>query len=114
MFWSTALLALASVAAARKCRDITVDVSISAENFKYDLDIIETEDQATNFYLELTKQGANYIGEITTGVSNTAMFYLLQKLTVGWICRSTVSPAPTSSPRRTASPTTAPESTCRS
>lgn len=70
MLWSTILVAaLASVASARKCRDIDVHVTISAENGVYDLEPLVKVDDVTNFYLHMVRQGANYPAQLQTGVS---------------------------------------------
>jgi hypothetical protein len=62
-------LSLASLALARNCQNITVELDLSARNSVFDLEIPKTNIEITEFVLELTKQGANYGSSILTGVS---------------------------------------------
>ncbi|KAG9257178.1 uncharacterized protein F5Z01DRAFT_456893 [Emericellopsis atlantica] len=78
---STTLLAVvstATLALARKCHDIKVPVSISAENMVFDLEPPTTEIDVTNFYLNLAQQGANFPGALTTGTAKVSGHYVLQ------------------------------------
>lgn len=68
---SIALAALAAVASARSCRDISVPVSISSRNAAFDLKPLVTEIDTTDFFLGLSRQGTNYTDELLTGVSNS-------------------------------------------
>lgn len=69
--FSSLILALgaATAVAARRCRDITVPVSLASRNAVLDLEPLTTEVEVTNFYLNLARQGSNYGAQITTGVS---------------------------------------------
>lgn len=67
---SALLLALTAAAVeARKCQDIKVPVSISSRNSVFNLKTIETEIQATDFYLNLARQGGNYSDRLIESVS---------------------------------------------
>lgn len=66
---SIALAALASVAVARKCKDMMVPVSITARNAVFNLDLPLTAEKVTDFYVNLGTQGANYTAELLEGVS---------------------------------------------
>lgn len=67
---SALLLALTAAAVeARKCQDIKVPVSISSRNAVFNLETIETEIQATDFYLNLARQGGNYADRLLESVS---------------------------------------------
>lgn len=52
--------AITAVAEARQCTNIMVPVSLESRNGKFDVRPPETEIEATNFALELTRQGRNY------------------------------------------------------
>lgn len=69
MLKSVILLALASVATARKCMDITVPVRLSSRNAVFGIDLPKTEVDVTNFFLEFSKQGQNYTDVVLEGVS---------------------------------------------
>lgn len=69
MFKSAVLFALASVASARWCTNITVPVALSSRNANFDLELPTTEVAVTDFFLEFARQNTNYTDAITTGVS---------------------------------------------
>jgi hypothetical protein len=52
--------AIAAVAEARQCTNIMVPVSLESRNGRFNVQLPETEIEATNFALELTRQGRNY------------------------------------------------------
>lgn len=60
--------ALAGVALARKCQNITVPVTITARNSVFNLAAPANNIEVTNFILDLTQQGANYPATIMSGV----------------------------------------------
>jgi hypothetical protein len=68
------LLALAAVAAARRCQNITVPVSISAINAVFGIHAPLTEIDVTNFFLNFARQGFNYTEDVTRGVSKAHFF----------------------------------------
>lgn len=61
---------LASMASAMHCHNMTVPVTISARNGKYDQQMLTPEDNidVTNFILRLSRQGTNYSMEALEGV----------------------------------------------
>ncbi len=65
MYKSTILLAaVAAVSEARRCTNIMVPVSIESRNGKFNIAPPETEIEATNFALRLTRQGGNYTKDV--------------------------------------------------
>lgn len=58
------LAAVAAVAEARKCTNMMVPVSIESRNGKFNVAPPETEIEATNFALRLTRQGGNYTRDL--------------------------------------------------
>lgn len=69
MFRSGVFLALAATATAKKCSNIMVPVSLTAENAVFDIETPTTKVDVTNFLLELTRNGENYASTIQSGVS---------------------------------------------
>ncbi|KAJ0341597.1 hypothetical protein COL922a_002036 [Colletotrichum nupharicola] len=57
---TTLPLAFAALASAKMCKNITVEVDISARNAVFDLEAPKTNVEVTNFLLNLSQQGANY------------------------------------------------------
>lgn len=74
MLRSAVLLALAAIASAKKCQDITVSVSLKARSATFNLEPLETEIDVTNFYLGLARQGGNLMESLQTGVSVCAIY----------------------------------------
>ncbi|KAI9166545.1 hypothetical protein HJFPF1_02654 [Paramyrothecium foliicola] len=61
------ILALAAAAVARKCHNITVPISISSRNAVFGIKPPLTEIEATNFFLNIARQGFNYTDKVTEG-----------------------------------------------
>lgn len=78
--WSVALLALAGVASARQCQDITVHVSLQARNARFNLEPLETQMDVTNFYLGLARQGGCLMNRTLAGVWFSFLPFLIQEL----------------------------------
>lgn len=72
--------AFAAVAAARKCRDISVPVSISSRNAHFDLKPLLTDIETTDFFLGLSKQGTNYTDILLDGVCPSRFLTLFAML----------------------------------
>lgn len=68
MLAATALLALATAVAARKCHDLTIPISISARNAVFSLPPPVTEDQVTQFFIDLVRPGYNMTDHYLKGV----------------------------------------------
>lgn len=77
MFKLATLLALASAAAAKHCVDITVPVSISARNAVFNIQPPTTEVEVTDFFLNFSKQNANYTASVTAGYETVGGDYQL-------------------------------------
>lgn len=69
MFRPLAFLALLTAASARKCTEIMVPVSLKAENAVFDLDKPLTKVDVTDFILNLSRQGDDFVQRINKGVS---------------------------------------------
>ncbi|KOS21761.1 hypothetical protein ESCO_001426 [Escovopsis weberi] len=67
MFKQLTVLALAVAAAARKCHNVTVPISISSQNAVFDLKAPTTEIEVSNFFLRFTRQGSDYSKELQKG-----------------------------------------------
>lgn len=61
----------AACGAARSCKELTVKVSIAADNAVFDLDPLTSEIDTTDFFLKLSRQGTNYYEDLFKGVSRT-------------------------------------------
>lgn len=68
MFKFAALVALAAVASARKCSNITVPVSLSARNAVFDLDLPTSQIDVTDFFLKFSTQNQNYTDSLVSDV----------------------------------------------
>lgn len=62
---------------ARQCFNLTIPVTISALNYVFDLSPASTNIDATNFILDWTRQGSNYLAQITAGQRNVSGTYSL-------------------------------------
>jgi hypothetical protein len=62
-------LALAAVAAARHCQNITVPVSLTSRNAVFDLQPPSTEIEVTNFFLRMSWPGNNASAKVLKDVS---------------------------------------------
>jgi pimeloyl-ACP methyl ester carboxylesterase len=67
-----ATAALAGLASARHCQNLTVEVNISARNGKFNQPIPVTNIDVTNFNLDLTQQGKNYSAAVLEGYQTIA------------------------------------------
>ena len=67
------LLALAAwsaaTAAARRCQNLTIPISITSENQQFNLVPPKSDIEVTNFILDLTRAQNNLVDELFTGVS---------------------------------------------
>ena len=72
---TAALAAVVGLASAKTCRDMTVPVTISARNGKYDQEKLTPQNNidVTNFILMQSRQGTNYSMEALEGVSYHVM-----------------------------------------
>lgn len=70
-----ALAALTSVAAAAKCQNLTIPVSVSARNGVFNLANPATEIDSINFSLDLSRQGHNLTQELLTGYNTVSGNY---------------------------------------
>lgn len=68
MFAPALLLALAAVASARKCQDMTINVSLKARNAVFNVEPLATQNDVTNFYLGLARQGGSLMSRAQEGV----------------------------------------------
>jgi len=64
---AAAIAALTSTAAAARCQNLTIPVSISARNGEFNLANPTSSIDATNFALRMARQGHNYTDEILNG-----------------------------------------------
>lgn len=76
---ATALAALAATVAAKTCQNITVPVTISARNGKFDAKALTTQNniEVTNFILNLTQQGKNFTANVLQGYATISGTYNL-------------------------------------
>ena len=69
------LLALAAwsaaTAAARRCQNLTIPISIKAENQQFDLMPPKSDIEVTNFILDLARPMNNLADDLFTGVSSS-------------------------------------------
>lgn len=63
-------LGLAALASARKCMNLTVEVTVDARNAVFNLTAPASDIEVTNFILDFTQQSHNISAEYLTGVSN--------------------------------------------
>lgn len=62
------ILSFAALATARNCHDLSVSLDVSATNKAFDLAVPTTDIEITDIVLQVTRQGGNFISDITTGV----------------------------------------------
>lgn len=74
-FTAAAFAALASVASAAHCQNLTIPVSISARNGVFNLANPTTNIDSIDFSLDLSRQGHNYTNEILTGYNTVSGDY---------------------------------------
>lgn len=65
---AASIAALAGVASARQCQNLTVPVDVSARNGVFNVSTPVTNIDVTNFILNLAQQGVNYSANTLTGV----------------------------------------------
>ncbi|KAK7706297.1 hypothetical protein SLS64_007637 [Diaporthe eres] len=70
-----AALVLASLASARKCTDLTVDVPVVSRNAVFNRTAPTDNIEVTNFVLDLTRQGHNLTNEALTGYTTIEKTY---------------------------------------
>jgi len=70
-----ALAALTPLASAAKCTNLTIPITISARNGAFNITNPTTNIAATNFILNLSRQGHNYTNEVTTGFNTVSGSY---------------------------------------
>ncbi|KAH6606904.1 hypothetical protein Trco_006057 [Trichoderma cornu-damae] len=75
MLKSATLLALATAAAARKCQDLVIPISISAQNAVFNIQAPTTQIDVTNLFLDITVAGQNYTEKILTGYKTVSGNY---------------------------------------
>ncbi|KPM38210.1 hypothetical protein AK830_g8370 [Neonectria ditissima] len=73
----TTFLSLLAACSARKCKDIAVPVSLTAQNAVFDLEVPLTKIEVTNFALNLAQQGRSYPSLIQKGFKNVSGNYHL-------------------------------------
>ncbi|KAK7427216.1 hypothetical protein QQZ08_006329 [Neonectria magnoliae] len=73
----TTFLSLLAACSARKCKDITVPVSLTAENAVFDVEVPLTKIEVTNLFINLAQQGRNYPDLIQTGTKEVSGDYHL-------------------------------------
>jgi hypothetical protein len=71
----TVLATLAASAAAKKCVNMTVPVTISARQGIFDIAVPQTSLEATDFVRNMTQQGRNFTETVLTGYNTTAGTY---------------------------------------
>ncbi|GKT56797.1 alpha/beta-hydrolase [Colletotrichum tofieldiae] len=74
---STLPVAFAALAAARVCRDLTVEVSITARNGVFNISTPETNIDVTNILVGLSEQGRNFTAEHLVDYANVGGTYHL-------------------------------------
>ncbi|WYZ36758.1 hypothetical protein EsH8_II_000264 [Colletotrichum jinshuiense] len=70
-------VAFATLAAARVCHDLTVEVTISARNGVFNISAPKTNVDVTNIMLGLSRQGSNFSAEHLTGYATVGGTYEL-------------------------------------
>ncbi len=70
-----ALAFFAGSAVAKQCTNMTVAVEISARNAIFNIDIPQTNLDATNFIQNLTRQGQNFSEDALSGYATTSGTY---------------------------------------
>jgi hypothetical protein len=68
MFNFAVFLTLATGIAARKCYNLTIPISISAQNAVFDLHAPVSDVDVTNFFLDWVRPGINLTDSLLTGV----------------------------------------------
>ncbi|CRK45030.1 hypothetical protein BN1723_006400 [Verticillium longisporum] len=71
------ILSLAALVTARNCHDLSVSLDVSATNKAFDLAVPTTDIEITDIILQVTRQGGNFISDITTGETHISGNYEL-------------------------------------
>ncbi|KAH8756513.1 hypothetical protein BGZ57DRAFT_27524 [Hyaloscypha finlandica] len=71
----TALAVLAASASAKQCINTTVPVNLTARQAVFNLDVPQTNLEATDFILNMTQQGRNFTDLVLTGYNTTTGTY---------------------------------------
>ncbi|KAK4550470.1 hypothetical protein LTR36_000049 [Oleoguttula mirabilis] len=74
-YTTAAVAALAAVASARQCQNITVPVQVSARNGKFNQTTPVTDIDVEDFILNLTQQGTNYTASVLEGYQTVSGNY---------------------------------------
>ncbi|CAM1505140.1 Fc.00g107770.m01.CDS01 [Cosmosporella sp. VM-42] len=77
MLTSSIFFALIAAASARRCKDITVPVSLTATNAVFDLKAPTTKIEVSNLFLNIARQGSNYPASIQKGTARISGNYKL-------------------------------------
>ncbi|KAF7551174.1 hypothetical protein G7Z17_g5191 [Cylindrodendrum hubeiense] len=77
MLMFVALLSLLTVGSARKCKDIMVPVSLTAENAVFDIKAPITKIEVTSLFLNMAQQGRDYSSLMQTGTKEISGDYNL-------------------------------------
>jgi len=75
MYISIVLATLAATAAAKRCINATVPVTISARQGVFNLAVPQSNLEATDFLLNQTMQGRNFTNTVLTGYNTTSGIY---------------------------------------
>jgi hypothetical protein len=70
-----ALAIFAAIAPAKRCRNATVPITISAKQALFDIAIPQTNLEVTDFVLNMTKQGGNFTNSALAGYDTTTGTY---------------------------------------
>jgi hypothetical protein len=73
MNYLTVISLLPVLAAAKKCQQLTIPIKASARNGVFDISTPATNIEVTDFFLNLSQQGANYSDAVLSGVCYTAI-----------------------------------------
>jgi pimeloyl-ACP methyl ester carboxylesterase len=71
----TALAVLAASVSAKQCINTTVPVNLTARQAVFNLDVPQTNLEATDFILDMTQQGRNFTDLVLTGYNTTTGTY---------------------------------------
>ncbi|KAH9832753.1 putative alpha beta-hydrolase protein [Teratosphaeria destructans] len=74
-YTAAAVAALAAMAEARRCQNLTVPITASARNGVFNVSTPVTNIDVTNFILDLTQQGKNYSANTLTGYATVSGKY---------------------------------------
>lgn len=69
-----AFLSLAVVSSARKCTNLTIEVTVDSRNAVFNLEAMTNDIEVVNFVLNSTQQGHNFTNEVLSGVSKAVHY----------------------------------------